>query len=104
MRTLRTFLYSCMANGYMQQFKITMIKAEKNKKVTKVAVGIKVPKKKFSVYKRLLKGKGQGKKVVITKQNIRVKRITLVIVQRLFLECKNVRIVVTKISPKKEEN
>ena len=34
LRTIRTFLYYCMENGYMQQFKISMIKAEKKVKET----------------------------------------------------------------------
>ena len=34
MRTIRSFLYYCMENGYIPQFKITMIKAEKKIKET----------------------------------------------------------------------
>ena len=34
MRTIRSFLYYCMENGYLQRFKVTMVKAEKKIKET----------------------------------------------------------------------
>lgn len=34
LRTIRSFLYYCMESGYLQQFKVTMVKAEKKIKET----------------------------------------------------------------------